>query len=557
MKKSVLYRDLVFLFGGAVLFFLIVYVSLVHMVQVNLSRQVLTKNLQAQADAVLQLTCAYQDGELNKSAYEKCCNDIADHILFVQDSEGNLLHSENAVGYDALFEAVCSLYNKNTNTDISSVKVDDDTFICVAEKSAGGESSARVFACAPESARPTIIDTVSKMIILSALVAGTVMLAFFLLEIRYIIRLREKHDSESEEKEIRNKILQSMADAVLAVNENGKVFLTNSHADCLHITDSTGTNITDDVIKTAVAEVLNGKSHSEFKHELNEHIFAVITDMYTDGENTGCVVVMRDITESEKTENMRNAFVSNVSHELRAPLTVIKGFAQNLQENAPSMTEEKKNRYYKSMVSEVDRLSRLVTDMLFLSKLDSGVIRIETEVLDISYCVKLFADFLATICKEKDIESRINVPEQALAMFDYDRFRQILMILVENAVKFTPNGGSIEIGITDAKDIHGVVENRVCYFTNPQTELENGRLFIYVKDTGCGVEEHKLERIFERFYTQDKSHSTGSGLGLSLAEEMLMSVGETAVAASLPEKGSVMGFTLRIPTEEELSRAEE
>lgn len=556
MKKSVLYRDLVGLFGGAVFFFLIVYVSLVHLVQVNLSRQVLTKNLEAQADAVSQLTCAYQSGELNESAYKKCCTDIADHILFVQDSDGKLLHSENAEGYDALFEAVCSLYN-NGNTDTSSVEVDDDTFVCVAKKSAGGDYSARIFVCAPESASPAIIDSVSKMIVFSAIAAGTVMLICLSMEMRHIIRLREKHESESEEKEIRNKILQSMSDAVFAINENGEVFLTNSHADYLHITDSTGTNITDDVINTAVAEVLNGKSHSEFKHELNGHIFAVITDMYSDGETMGCVVVMRDITESEKTENMRNAFVANVSHELRAPLTVIKGFAQNLEENSASMSEEKKLSYYSSMVSEVDRLSRLVTDMLFLSKLDSGVIRIETEVLDISYCVKLFADFLAAICKEKDIESRINVPEQSLAMFDYDRFRQILMILAENAVKFTPNGGSIEIGITDAKDISGVVESRVCYFTNPQTDLENGRLFIYVKDTGCGVEESNLKNIFERFYTCDRSHSTGSGLGLPLADEMLTSVGETVVAASLPERGSVMGFTLRIPTEEELSRAEE
>lgn len=236
-------------------------------------------------------------------------------------------------------------------------------------------------------------------------------------------------------------------------------------------------------------------------------------------EVVGAVILFRDITELEKLEKVRREYVANVSHELRSPLTSIRGLIEPLMDSIV-MDEDDIKRYHKIIYQESMRLSRLVDDIMELSRLQNNQ-TIEKNYIDLNSVIEMvYERYKLSNDKINLIHNPVMLPK---VYTNYDRIEQILVILLDNAFKFTPDGGTIEI------------------FTE---ERENDVL-LSVRDTGIGIAGNELECIFDRFYKSDKSRSKrGSGLGLSIAKEMLSVMGEKITVHSTYGRGSTFEFTV-------------
>jgi signal transduction histidine kinase len=236
----------------------------------------------------------------------------------------------------------------------------------------------------------------------------------------------------------------------------------------------------------------------------------------------GAVVLFRDITELEKLETMRRDYVANVSHELRSPLTSIRGLIEPLMDSIVTDEEDIK-RYYKIIYNESMRLSRLVDDIMELSRLQNNIAIIDKTSIDLNAIIEMVYERYK-LCDE-DINLIYNPLILPKVYTNYDRIEQILVILLDNAYKFTPKGGQIEI----------------------HTEVRTKDVLVVVKDTGVGILDEDLPFIFDRFYKSDKSRSKkGSGLGLSIAKEILNIMGEKIIAKNVQGLGSSFEFTVHI-----------
>lgn len=240
------------------------------------------------------------------------------------------------------------------------------------------------------------------------------------------------------------------------------------------------------------------------------------------GVRTGVVGLFKDMTEMERVEAMRREYVANVSHELRTPLTGIRGLLEPLADGMVT-DEETVKRYYKTMLHEVLRLSRLISDMMMLSRLQSGTEYMQSARVDVN---ELLTDVASTYAREaanKGIELKVEAPDVPDAMTDPDRVEQVLVILIDNAMRYTPEGGSITLKVEDGTRL------RVC-----------------VADTGCGIPEKDLPFIFERFYKVDKSRKEGgTGLGLSIASYIMEKLEEDFTVTSKLGEGTCFSFTLK------------
>jgi signal transduction histidine kinase len=224
-------------------------------------------------------------------------------------------------------------------------------------------------------------------------------------------------------------------------------------------------------------------------------------------------------------ENLRRDFIANISHELRSPITSIRGFIQGILDG--TIPEDKRNHYLNIVLNESKRLTRLISDVLDLSRLESGEFSIGTSSFDLNELIRL------TILRfENEIESKkLNVDvvlsgETLLVTADMDRIGQVISNLIDNAIKFTGEGG--EIGIS--------------------TKITGKKVIVSVRDTGAGIPEDELKLIWDRFHMVDKSRTTkrGTGLGLSIARQIIKQHGEEIWAESKEGEGSVFSFTLKI-----------
>ena len=233
----------------------------------------------------------------------------------------------------------------------------------------------------------------------------------------------------------------------------------------------------------------------------------------------GAVVLFRDITELEKLEIMRREYVANVSHELRSPLTSIRGLIEPLMDSIVTDEEDIK-RYHKIIYQESLRLSRLVDDIMELSRLQNNQSITKTSV-DLNSIIEMVYERYKL--SNDDINLIYNTVMLPKVYTNYDRIEQILVILLDNAYKFTPKGGKIEIF----------------------TEERSDDILVSVKDTGIGIAEGEIPFVFDRFYKIDKSRSKkGSGLGLSIAKEILNIMGEKIKVRSCFGEGSTFEFTV-------------
>lgn len=258
--------------------------------------------------------------------------------------------------------------------------------------------------------------------------------------------------------------------------------------------------IGDQVVQLQVSPLLDNKSH-------------VI----------GAVGLFRDITATEKLEQTRRDYIANVSHELRTPLTALRGLIEPLSDGLVTEKEDQE-RYYRIILDETLRLSRLIDDMLELSRLQAGTLSLKMSVFDLGDVLDNLRNKYYSLAKQSKVTLRFPENDSYTAVYgNADRTEQILVILIDNAFKFTPQGGEINIFILDAKD----------------------KLEISVQDSGKGIEQADITHIFERFYKADKSRGkSGTGLGLSIAREIMKAMGEEIWAVSKPGQGARFTFTL-------------
>ena len=250
-----------------------------------------------------------------------------------------------------------------------------------------------------------------------------------------------------------------------------------------------------------------------------------------DGDTEGAVALIEDVTELRRLEQVRNDFVANVSHELKTPLTSIKGFVETLQAGAinnPEMAE----RFLNIINLETDRLTRLINDILSISKLESGDKDLPKERVDLKRFAADTCDMLRLHASLKDVTITFNATDEScFVLGNPDRVRQMLINLIENAIKYNKDGGRVNVSVQAAGDN----VNFTC------------------ADTGIGIPEEHLPRLFERFYRVDKGRSRsmgGTGLGLAIVKHIVNSLGGMIEVQSKFGEGTEFLVTLpRVPAE--------
>lgn len=221
----------------------------------------------------------------------------------------------------------------------------------------------------------------------------------------------------------------------------------------------------------------------------------------TNDEWRGIVLVFHDITELKKLEQMRKDFVANVSHELKTPITSIKGFTETLLDGA--MHNEETLEYFLSIIlKESDRLQSLIHDLLELSKIEQHGFELELQTINIVQMLKEIIIILQGKAEAKEIILESLSEKDVFIQGDLNRLKQVFINLINNAIAYTPKGGKVQAII----------------------EEKNDEVLVHIKDTGIGIEEKEIPRIFERFYRIDKARSRnsgGTGLGLAIVKHLV------------------------------------
>jgi signal transduction histidine kinase len=251
-----------------------------------------------------------------------------------------------------------------------------------------------------------------------------------------------------------------------------------------------------------------------------------------EGQIVGFLRVAKDITEKKRFERrlkeldkMKSDFVSNVSHELRTPLTSIKGSVDNMLDGLTGALNEKQVRYLSRIKSNTDRLARLINDLLDLSRIESGRLEVRPTTLPLTALAAEVAEYLKPLAAEKLIRIEVPAPDSSVtAWADRDKITQVLMNLIGNAVKFTPEDGKVTVAIE---------------------KNGNDWVQISVADTGPGILPEERNKIFAKFYQiMDQHRPKGSGLGLAISKALVEMHGGEIWVESEVGKGSKFSFTL-------------
>jgi signal transduction histidine kinase len=248
-----------------------------------------------------------------------------------------------------------------------------------------------------------------------------------------------------------------------------------------------------------------------------------------------------------KTEEVRRGFIANVSHELRTPLTSIRGFLQGMLDGV--IRQEAVREHLLLMMDEVMRLNNLTGEILDLAKLQSGTLTLVKERVDLRTVARETVAALKGFIGEKDLSISVEPGEPVYAYVDQDRIRQVLINLVGNSIKFTPDGGSIEVGVS-MKESHAesLKEARKDMPGDVRREPAGMRVMLQVRDTGIGIPEEELPLVFDKFHRVDKSGNPaygGSGLGLNIAKTIVELHRGIISAARRPGGGTE--FTVELP----------
>jgi two-component system sensor histidine kinase VicK len=338
----------------------------------------------------------------------------------------------------------------------------------------------------------------------------------------------------SSEKNKIETILNYMTDGVVAFNLKGEVIHTNPASRQLlgdgesYRTFNEYAAIYGLNIKMEDILYIGDFSSSEIKLTVDEKTLRVYFAVFTDesGKPGGIIAVLQDITEQQKLENMRREFVANVSHELRTPLTSIKSYSETLLEGALE-DRETAERFLRVINSETDRMTRLVKDLLQLSSIENRQVEWNMEEICFEELVRDSVEKVTLEARNKCQQLEcFTIGEIPAIKGDYDRIEQVVLNILSNAIKYTHEGGKVSVYVGKSY----------------------GNVYVKVADTGIGIPEQDMPRIFERFYRVDKARSRemgGTGLGLAIAKEIVEAHGGEISIKSVLGKGTEV--TIRFP----------
>jgi len=332
------------------------------------------------------------------------------------------------------------------------------------------------------------------------------------------------------EKERFTTLLSHMVDPLLTVNRDGIITLLNAPAGQLfHVTLEAAAGRTfmevvrDHELNAIVQRCLaQGTPQNGFVETMPGRQFLEIIVTALPDKN-GCLAIIHDLTRLRRLETIRRDFVSNISHELRTPISSIKALAETLRDGAgedPAVARD----FLEKITVEADRMAQMVEELGELSRIEYGQIVLDKSPLNLKSAVSRAVARMAAQAERAGLTVKVDMAEGLPpALADAVRIEQVLVNLLHNAIKFTPAGGRIGVG----------------------AQLKDGALLITVSDTGTGIAEDDLPRIFERFYKADKARTGGgTGLGLAIAKHIIEAHGGHIWAESEEGRGAIFYFTL-------------
>ena len=361
-----------------------------------------------------------------------------------------------------------------------------------------------------------------------------------------VIRLTQEN-LEQESKRLHS-ILSYMTDGVLATNRRGKITMINDMAK-----KQLGVQ-KEDVLNKSILELLKIEDEYDLRDLITQVPELMIDSQDANGEYlslrvrfalvrresgfiSGLVAVLHDTTEQEKEERERRLFVSNVSHELRTPLTSVKSYLEALDEGA--LSEPVAPDFIKVSLDETNRMMRMVTDLLHLSRIDNATSHLDVELINftafITFILNRF-DKMRGSDEEKKYELVRDYPITSVWIeIDTDKMTQVIDNILNNAIKYSPDGGKITVTMKTTDD----------------------QMILSISDQGLGIPKQDLPRIFDRFYRVDRARSRaqgGTGLGLSIAKEIIKQHNGFIWAKSIYGKGST--FTIVLPYDKDAVKEE-
>ena len=361
-----------------------------------------------------------------------------------------------------------------------------------------------------------------------------------------VIRLTQEN-LEQESKRLHS-ILSYMTDGVLATNRRGQITMINDMAKRQLGVES------DEALNQNILELLKIEDEYELRDLITQSPELMIYSQNVNGEYislrvrfalirresgfiSGLVAVLHDTTEQEKEERERRLFVSNVSHELRTPLTSVKSYLEALDEGA--LSEPVAPDFIKVSLDETNRMMRMVTDLLHLSRIDNATSHLDVELINftafITFILNRF-DKIRAQDEEKKYEIVRDYPITSVWIeIDTDKMTQVIDNILNNAIKYSPDGGKITVSMKTTDD----------------------QMILSILDQGLGIPKEDLPKIFDRFYRVDKARSRaqgGTGLGLAIAKEIIKQHNGFIWAKSEYGKGST--FTIVLPYDRDAVKEE-
>lgn len=327
-------------------------------------------------------------------------------------------------------------------------------------------------------------------------------------------------------------VLSTMTDGILIVDADGLVELINPAAERLFsisASESLGKSLTE-VIRHHVLVDLWQKTRSTGEQQMaaletpNRLILQAVATPLKNDDNDRILLILQDFTRMRHLETVRRDFISNVSHELRTPLASLKALTETVQETALEDPPAAR-RFLAQMTVEIDNLTQIVQELLELSRIESGRVPLERKLIAPKALLQPAVERMRIQAERSRLEMSVDCPDDLPPVnVDPGRMEQVLVNLIHNAIKFTRPGGSIHI----------------------RAWLQENDVILSIADSGIGIAEEDLQRIFERFYKADRARSGGgTGLGLSIARHMVESHGGRIWAESELGKGST--FFISIP----------